>query len=143
MEELLKNNFFLIQLCSCLFMTGLIWTIQLVHYPSFDFVEKNIFSKFHDFHSNRITLIVGPVMLLELVSAIFLYNENGWLLNLTSVIFVWAITAFVSIPLHKKLKTQQTPQLIQKLVLSNWLRTVTWSLRSIALITALSQYSKN
>ncbi len=137
MEELLKNHYFLIQLCSCLFLTGLIWTIQLVHYPSFDFVEKNIFSQFHNFHSNRITLIVGPAMLAELVSAFFLYTEQGWLLNLTSVIFLWAVTAFVSVPLHKKLEKEPNPDLIRKLVLSNWIRTSLWSARSIMLIAIL------
>ena len=35
------------------FLTGLIWTIQLVHYPSFGLVGKAEFVQFHQAHTTR------------------------------------------------------------------------------------------
>lgn len=131
MVQFLENPFFIIQIFSCFFLTGLIWTIQLVHYPSFAYLEKNTFTEFHLFHSNRITLIVGPLMLAELISAYFLYSKLDWSLNLGSVILIWLITAFISIPLHNKLRRQQNQDVIKSLVTTNWLRTILWTARSL------------
>ena len=48
-------------------MTGLIWTIQLVHYPTFDHVADDHFADFAKFHASRISLIVLPAMIVELL----------------------------------------------------------------------------
>ena len=44
-------------------MTGLIWTIQLVHYPFFHRLEKENFNEHMDEHRKKISFIVLPVML--------------------------------------------------------------------------------
>ena len=51
------------------FLCGLIWTIQLVHYPSFADVGREGFSAFHQAHVQRITALVALPMLFELVTA--------------------------------------------------------------------------
>lgn len=117
----------------CAFMTGLIWLIQLVHYPSFQFVNKQNFLEFHSFHSTRITWIVGPMMLLELITAAYLLmtaEAKGILiLNLVLLIMIWLSTAFLSVPLHNQLASGFNSEIIQKLVVTNWPRTVLWTLR--------------
>ena len=50
-------------------MVGVIWVIQLVHYPSFHFINKKDYEQFQDFHMKRITYIVMPTMLIELAPA--------------------------------------------------------------------------
>ncbi len=127
----------ILQLVTCSFMTGLIWLIQLVHYPSFVYATPESFTAFHGFHSTRITWIVGPVMTLELVTAVALCLSSSsstfWWLNLGGVVAIWASTAFLSVPYHNQLATGFSAEAVNALVTTNWPRTVLWSLRMVAL----------
>lgn len=126
-------------------LVGLIWTIQLVQYPGFAIVGDAEFSTFHTHHGARISWIVGPLMLSELASALALlrFSPPGisqaylWS-NLTMIVFIWACTALVAMPLHKKLSGRERPA--QKaLVATNWLRTTAWSARGAMTIFALRE----
>ena len=64
------------QLVSTLFMTGLIWCVQLVHYPLFARVGEGTFSAYEQDHQRRITWIVMPVMLVELASGVLLFSDS-------------------------------------------------------------------
>lgn len=132
MQDLINFHIF-----SCFFMTGLIWLIQLVSYPSFLFVEEKRFLEFHHFHSSRISLIVSPVMSIELISAAGLALFMGgwlWWTNAVGVVLIWLSTAFLSVPLHGQLGLGKDINLIRKLVQTNWPRTVLWSVRSIVFV---------
>ena len=63
---------FLIHLVSTAIMVGAIWVIQLVHYPSFYYIDKNNYMKFQNFHMNRISYIVIPAMTVELFSGLLI-----------------------------------------------------------------------
>jgi hypothetical protein len=130
----------ILQLVTCCFMTGLIWVIQLVHYPSFVYATRESFTAFHDFHSTRITWIVGPVMTLELVTAVALCLSSAasafWWLNLGGVMAIWACTAFLSVPYHNQLSAAFSAEAASALVTTNWPRTILWSLRMVALAVA-------
>lgn len=127
-----------LQLTTCLFMTGLIWIVQLVHYPSFRFIAHNEFLKFSSFHQNRISLIVAPVMLIEAVTAtilVFLETpEVFYWINLLGVIGIWLVTITLSMPQHNRLSKEFSIDAINKLIDTNWLRTFLWSLRSAFLL---------
>jgi len=122
---------------SCLFMTGVIWLIQLVHYPSFHYIHLKKFKSFCNFHQKSITYIVFPAMLIELISsiALLLHNSSSLLLwvNLISVSATWFFTIFFSMPLHSKLLEHKSKEVINKLIYTNWPRTITWSFRSLLL----------
>lgn len=131
----------LVHILSCLFLTGLIWTVQSVHYPSFHFVNNDSFEEFSSFHQTSITKIVAPIMIIEFITAIiliYLKFEPFFLLNLITVLFLWCSTMFISIPIHKSLSHKKDYRLIDRLVQTNWLRTTTWTIRSLMLITFLS-----
>ena len=51
-------------------MVGVIWIIQLLHYPAFHFIDKANYSAFQDFHMNRVSFIVVPTMITEFVSGV-------------------------------------------------------------------------
>ena len=51
------------------FLTGLIWTIQVVHYPLMAKVGASNFTEYERLHANWITPLVGPAMLAELAAA--------------------------------------------------------------------------
>jgi hypothetical protein len=125
---------FLINTFSTFFMTGLIWYVQLVHYPSFHFVNKDMFSEFHAHHSLKTGLIVMPVMSLELATSGALAWNDGWItlnaLGFYIVIMIWVCTLFFSVPKHNALKHGKVDSLISGLVNTNWFRTVLWSVKS-------------
>lgn len=105
----MNHSFFIIHLASTLFMTGLIWIIQLLHYPSYHYIQFEKFSNYQNFHTNRITCIVGPVMLLEVLSGMYLTILNDWnilwTLNFIGLCLIWLSTLFFSIPAHNKLSS--------------------------------------
>lgn len=127
-----------LQTLCCALMTGLIWTIQVVHYPSFKYVSELQFKAFHAFHSRSITFIVLPVMALELVTAVaLLYSySDSWTtrLNFVAVVLLWASTFFISVPLHNRLTNDKDSKTIDRLVLTNWIRTFLWSGRLCLLV---------
>ena len=68
--------FFFHLICSAI-MVGVIWVIQLVHYPAFHFIDKDMYASFQKFHMNSISLIVVPVMVLELATGVLLLVGNS------------------------------------------------------------------
>ena len=63
---------FWINVASTWFLVGLIWLIQIVHYPLFGYVGTKEFITFHENHKIRITPVVGIVMIAELVTAVII-----------------------------------------------------------------------
>lgn len=128
------NLIFLINLSTSLFLMGLIWTIQLVHYPSFHFVDKNGFSEFHSFHNRRISFLVVPFMITELItSGLLWWNDEVFSLNAIGfyiVCLIWLSTFLLSVPNHAKLAKGKDDSVINSLVNTNWVRTVLWTLKA-------------
>jgi hypothetical protein len=127
-------------------MVGVIWTIQLVHYPFFHRVDKDNYNLHMDEHREKISYIVIPVMLAELSSAISLVviksrYQSEFIAGLVLLLFIWISTAVLQVPLHSRLAKGYTPTEVQKLVKSNWIRTVLWSIRLTLLLYILVQSS--
>ncbi|MBC7457339.1 MAG: hypothetical protein H7235_03615 [Bdellovibrionaceae bacterium] len=122
-------------------MTGLIWIIQLLHYPSYHYIKVDQFSAYQRFHTNQITYIVGPIMLVEVLSGVYLAFINDWsaplTLNLAGLSIIWLSTWYCSIPAHNKLSAGFNHKTISYLVNTNWIRTLTWTLRSILMLYLL------
>ena len=125
---------FLINTFASFFMTGLIWIVQLVHYPSFHYVGADNFKAFQLHHVNSIDKIVIPVMIAEIATSFGLAWMDGFLsLNAAGfyiVILIWVCTGLFSVPTHTKLESLKNEPAIRKLVSTNWFRTVLWSLKS-------------
>ncbi len=108
----------------------LIWIIQCLHYPSFLFIDKKKFASFENFHTRRITYIVMPLMIGEVI--LLFFNPDMFVVLLTTL--VWLSTFFLQIPCHHKLKFGFDEAVIQRLICTNWIRTILWSLKLIYLI---------
>lgn len=119
-------------------LAGLIWTIQLVHYPLFAQVGRDSFKAYHQRHTTQITWVVAPLMFLELLTAAALVmfgNRDPWLLaSLVPLAFNWLSTWRVQIPLHDKLAAGFDAQAHQRLVSTNWWRTAAWTSRGACLL---------
>jgi hypothetical protein len=129
---------FFLNVISAFLLTGVIWTIQIVHYPSFHYIDKISFTNFHHFHERRISIIVMPLMLIELTTSTALYINNMssivFALNLLIVVLIWCSTFFIQVPIHSILSQKKDKKLIEKLVNTNWIRTFLWSMRMLLII---------
>lgn len=137
---------FTINLVSTSIMVGVIWTIQVVHYPFFHRLDKQHFELHMDIHREKISYIVVPVMLAELASAIglLLYNsqfQHEFIAGLILLFFIWISTAVVQVPSHSKLANGYNQTETEKLVRLNWIRTIMWSLRLAILLFIIGQLS--
>ena len=118
-------------------MVGIIWVIQLLHYPAFHFIKESDYVEFQHFHMQRISFIVVPVMILELFSAfmlVYYLRSNLLILCLIILLFIWLITFVFFTKLHQSLLDGYNKTVVDKLVKINWSRTILWSLRLIILI---------
>ena len=139
--------FVLIGTCASVFyLTGLIWTIQWVHYPLFEMVSPAQFTKYEAAHTMAITAIVGPVMVVELVTAVawavLCPSSLGRATPITGlglVILIWVSTAVLQVPLHDTLSRGYDATAIATLVATNWVRTISWTVRSGILARTLWQ----
>jgi hypothetical protein len=137
------TSLYLAQLLVTSVLLGLIWVIQLVHYPSFAYVDQDRFQEFHHLHTSRMTWIVAPLMPLELGLAVCLLGldiELLTVLNLLSVLLLFFWTFFISVPIHNRLEHGYSKEYIQKLVFTNWPRTLLWTLRIVIVISMLYQH---
>ena len=127
-----------IHFLSTAIMVGVIWVIQLIHYPSFHFIKKSNYSKFQQFHMNRISIIVIPTMIIEIISGLLIFwsvfhSNIFFISSLFILISIWAITFIFFTKMHQGLVFGYNQEIVNKLILINWSRTLLWSLRLIIL----------
>lgn len=119
-------------------MCGLIWFVQIVHYPLFARTEGEGSKVFADDNQARTARVVIPFMLVEgLTAAALAWSPPPglprWLTiaGLVLVVALWLSTAIVQVPLHARLAREgHAADTVASLVRSNWLRTLLWSLRA-------------
>lgn len=131
----------LIHTASTLSLVGLIWTIQLVHYPLFAQVGRDAYPAYQAAHMRRMMLLVLPLMLTELLTATMLaFNPPSdvpaivvWV-ALILLAVIWLSTVFVQMPQHLTLNKGFDAQVHRLLVNSNWIRTIAWTLRGLIVL---------
>ena len=123
------------------YLVGLIWLVQCVHYPLFRLVGEGGFAEYQKRHQLWITFVVGPPMLIEALTSVlvlfFLSSyELLWLhsVGIGLVFVIWLSTGFVQVPCHAKLEKGFDPIAHRRLVRTNWIRTIAWTLRGILMI---------
>ncbi len=126
---------FLIHLFSTLFMCGLCWFVQIVHYPLFRAIRPEDFPAYE--RRNFVTgYVTVPVMTLELFSGLwYLYTDHNklFLYNMLALALIWTSTFIFQVPLHLKLTREGDPRTIDRLIHTNWIRTLAWTVRSVLL----------
>lgn len=131
----------LLNAAATLFMTGLIWFVQVVHYPLFAAVGSAESAAYASRHQALTTLVVGPVMLAELAGALWLAilpptGVPAWIPRVCLLLLgaIWVSTALWQVPLHQRLLGGHDASTIASLVGGNWLRTTLWTVRAAAAI---------
>jgi len=131
----------LLHTAATLLMTGLIWLVQIVHYPLMGAIPQGELQAYAQQHTRRITPVVAPLMGVELVSALALalgppagMSTAALGGNLTLLAVTWVSTAFLQVPRHRALVERGEPADVHGLVRGNWVRTSAWTARSLVLL---------
>lgn len=131
------STWFVIHAATTWCLVGLIWIVQVVHYPLLKNVGQESFVTYHERHMALITWVVAPLMLAEVGSAglLLLLGERSWLfaISLGALALVWASTVFIQIPLHERLTRGYDAATINRLISTNIWRTIGWTLRGLCL----------
>lgn len=121
-----------------LFMTGLIWFVQVVHYPLFAAVGRSEFAAYEERHARRTGWVVAPAMLVELGTAIALAVAPPFIAaaaparaGLALVAVVWIATVALQMPAHRRLLRGFDATVHARLVRGNWVRTAAWTARAV------------
>ena len=112
-------------------MCVVLWLVQLVIYPSFLRVEPSELITLHKAYTFRVSFVILPLMFGQLALSVLSVVGDASILEWTAFAFVlvcWILTFFVSVPLHRKIEQNDiTRETRQKLITTNWPRTILWS----------------
>ncbi|RLS99883.1 MAG: hypothetical protein DWI17_00910 [Planctomycetota bacterium] len=140
------NALLLANACSTLFMTGLIWFVQIVHYPLFAVVGTEGFTAYSRAHQRATTAVVGLPMLVEALTSVLLVLNRSPLISpllawvgLVLVVITWISTAALQIPAHRRLTHGFDAAATKTLVSTNWIRTAAWTAHSGVVIAMIVQ----
>lgn len=127
-----------LHLVATLMMVGVIWFVQVVHYPLFASVQSE-FAAYEAEHVRRTGWVVAPLMCVEAGSAAAIVLVGGaaiglaWI-GLALVVAIWAMTFAVQVPQHRALSDAWDGAVHRRLVRGNWLRTAAWSVRGLVAV---------
>ncbi len=125
-------------------MVGVIWFVQVCHYPLFAWIPEDAFPAYEAAHRHATTTVVLPTMAVEAFSTVWLTLQTRGrrrriaTAGLALLALIWAVTFFVQVPLHAQLQSAFSTQEHASLVRNNWWRTIAWTLRGILALTLVS-----
>ncbi len=138
-REMLAQRIVLANILATAFMTGVIWFVQVVHYPLMAGWPHDRFGEWESLHRDRTGWVVMPVMLAEGAAAAALLVRRpkrvpAWLpwLAAALLVAVWASTFLVQVPCHARLALGWDAEVHARLVATNWIRTFVWTARLAA-----------
>ncbi len=125
-------------------MVGLIWTIQVLHYPLFAAVGQADFAAYEATHTRRITALLavpwGVEAATTLALAALVPPGTARMLAWAGVLLLGGIvaaTVVLQVPLHRALSEGFAPPAHRRLLATNWLRTVLWTARGAVALALL------
>ena len=125
---------FLAHATTTFIVAGMMWFLQLVHYPLLAEVGEATFVHYEQRHTRLAVRLVVSLMVVESLT-------GGWLLwrrppgispgqvwiGLVLLGMIWLSTFAWQVPQHHVLATGFHPEAHRKLVSSNWIRTLCYS----------------
>lgn len=125
-------------------MVGVIWTIQVVHYPMLASLSELRPATAASEHQRRISGVVGPLMAVEGVTTLMLLASRPTTMGapsawLAAVLLAVALgsTILVQVPLHGRLAAGHDADAARRLISTNWVRTMAWTGRGFLLALVL------
>jgi hypothetical protein len=129
---------------STVFLAGVIWTIQVVHYPLFARVDAAGFPAAMADHGRRISgVVVVPWALQGATMVLLLARPPAevptvllWSAAMLAALPV-VVTLLASVPAHRALGSGFDPSIHARLLATNWLRTVAWTAHAVVAVAIL------
>ena len=118
-------------------LVGVILMTQILSYPLLLKLGISNFYNYYNSYTKRISFIVIPLMIFEVLLSIILniILNNFYLFASNILLFVvWGSTFFIQVPIHNKLSSNHSYVLINKLIYTNWIRTIAWICKLMILI---------
>ncbi len=117
-------------------MVGVIWFVQVVHYPLLSVVPVESAKSVAVEHQRRTGWVVMIPMTVEGVTTLLLLGmvPDGvawfvpWLAGLPLAVALLA-TVLLSVPRHARMAANPDAVVGRELVTTNWVRTIAWTLR--------------
>lgn len=137
------NGWLVANLAGTALMVGFIWTIQVLTYPMMRAVPVDGFVAYELMHRNRVTAVLAVLAPTEVIAAagvaLFVDDVPLWLsIGSGALLFaIWLSTLLYYAPLHMQLATGFDPVIHRRLVRTNWIRTVAWTVRGAAAIAMI------
>ena len=142
----MRNALLVLDLVASWAMVGLIWFVQIVHYPLLSIVPIQAAPSVAEDHQRRTAWVVMVPMAVQGFTSLGLMRwiPNGvswWLpwVNGVCVAIALASTVLLSVPRHARMASNPDEKVGRELVLTNWPRTIAWSASGIALAAMLIQ----
>ena len=131
----MEQLFLKINIYSNIYLIAISVMVQLIIYPSFKNYDNSNFRSFHNSYTKKMFFIVGPIMILELLSTLYLVVKNTFLFPSTIVAFIWLTTFFLIVPVHNSLNSAFSIRTHKKLLRLNIVRTSFWVLKLLIIST--------
>ena len=120
-------------------MVGLIWFVQVVHYPLLAHLDAAGIAE----HQRLTGYVVALPMAVEAITAALLVIDRPggvpasatWI-GAALVVAVWASTALLQVPMHRALAGGAGD--VRRLVRDNWVRTAAWTARGAVVVWMLA-----
>jgi hypothetical protein len=102
------------------------------------------FELMHRTRATAVLAVLAPIEIVATVGVVLVVEDvSAWLAVGSAVLLVaiWSSTLLFFAPLHMRLSTGFDPAVHRRLVSTNWLRTVAWSLRGAAAVAMVVEAS--
>ncbi len=126
-------------------MVGLIWMVQLVHYPLLGQLSALSPGSAAEDHQRRISRVVGPLMAVEGVTALALLLARPATMGALTAWLAAALlgvalvsTVAIQVPQHTRLATGHDDATVAALITGNWIRTTAWTARGVVLAVVIA-----
>ncbi len=125
------------------YMTGVIWFVQRVEYPLLSHGQGTNSAEAHREYTRRMGPVVGPVMVVEMALQLYWIAHERTLLSGVAALLlaaIWVSTFALQVPAHAKLCQGYDANIHRNLVRGNWIRTVSWTVRTVILLVHLHYF---
>lgn len=131
--------FLVIQVAVTWLMVGLICYSQFIHYPLYKKIKEG-FVEYERAHIRRTAYLIGPLMLIEAISAVILVGVVSTsimtklaVINLVLLVFIWLATFLLHVYQHQKLSIRFSKNVFHNMISSNWIRTFLWIAKGVVM----------
>lgn len=128
------DSILLLNVYITIFMFSVILMTQIVSYPLLKNVDNVTFVKYHTFYVSKIFIIVAPAMVFEFILSFYIlyfFKSFDVIFNFLTIALIFLSTILIQVPIHEKLKHAKDNFLIQRLINTNWIRTILWGTKLV------------